>query len=410
MINKSTLYFYNLHTKKIHHPMNDYKNIKIGLFTVHRLNNRVGGTEKVLCNMANAFSDFGYSVSIIYCDETPGIPFFRLNSDIITINTFTKIPFFSRQLFRNLRSFSLDKQKKYRKRKIIECNWKGQSIKSAISHHLSDFSIFVCFDFESVYILKAILSTDHPIIVTLQTAPELAFSDHKNDLFFSHIDSCSALHILMPEFKDPCRKLFPKVPIIHIPNSTPKIEISPQYSNKKIICVSRFDPEKRPELLVHAFSLLSPHYPDWSVEFWGRPNGRNTRNLEALIKKEKLDNKFKLCGTTNNIADKLSKASIFVIPSKFEGFCLSLIEAMATGLPSVGMKDCPAVNSLIQNNISGILASPTPESLASSIEQLITNEELRQNMGQKAKTLATSFSEESVWNQWKDLILKLIVK
>ena len=129
-----------------------------------------------------------------------------------------------------------------------------------------------------------------------------------------------------------------------------------------------------------------------------------------LIKKEKLHNKFKLCGTTNNIADKLSKASIFVIPSKFEGFCLSLIEAMATGLPSVGMKDCPAVNSLIQNNISGILASPTPESLASSIEQLITNEELRQNMGQKAKTLAASFSEESVWNQWKDLILKLIVK
>ena len=64
---------------------------------------------------------------------------------------------------------------------------------------------------------------------------------------------------------------------------------------------------------------------------------------------------------------------------------------------------------LIQNNISGILASPTPESLASSIEQLITNEELRQNMGQKAKTLAASFSEESVWNQWKDLILKLIV-
>lgn len=72
---------------------------KIVLSTVHRFNNRAGGTEKVICEMANALTIMGHDLTILYCDEHSGEPFFPLNKNVTLANTFIGIPFFSRQLF-----------------------------------------------------------------------------------------------------------------------------------------------------------------------------------------------------------------------------------------------------------------------------------------------------------------------
>ena len=374
------------------------------IVTTHRLNNRAGGTEKVLCSFANAMSHKGYNVHILYCDKHTGAPFFNIDSSVSIINAYTKRNWFSAQFVRNLITFTPNKSKKYQKRKAIECTLVANDFKNYLTLIQNNIDIAICFDFESAYILKEIFHIEIPIITTLQTAPSLAFESQKNDLFLNTINQCQALHVLMPDFELECKRRFPGTNVVCIPNCIDQFTKEANYSSKKIICVSRYDPEKRPALLVEAFSLLANRFRDWKVEFWGRLGGQNYREIQNLIKKKNLDTQFLLCGVTNNIEEKLCQASIYVIPSEFEGFCLSLVEAMSVGLPSIGITDCPAVNSLIHNNDNGLLSKPSAQHLASSLEQLMLDINLRRTLGQQARIDSQQYSPNVVWQQWDNLI------
>ena len=58
-------------------------------------------------------------------------------------------------------------------------------------------------------------------------------------------------------------------------------------------------------------------------------------------------------GSTNDVPDVLRQGDIFAFPSAYEGFGLSLAEAMSMGLPAVGYKSCSAVNELIVDGKNG---------------------------------------------------------
>lgn len=386
------------------------QNISISILTVHRLNNRVGGTERVIAEMASALSQRGYKVTILYCDSHRGTPFFPIDSSVIILNTFKDIPWYGHQFIRNLLSLSPNKEKKFKKRKELECKWKAANLSSYIKNNIKNIDIFVSFDFESTYILNTILNIKKPIITTLQTSPSLSFNSTKNSLLLPAINNCSTLHVLMPEFIQECRHYLDSVPIVCIPNAVTLVNKTNKSRKKTIICVSRYDPEKRIELLVEAFSLLSSKFPEWSVEVWGRFNGKNTENIRKLISKRKISNQFNLCGITDKISEKLSKSSIFVIPSQYEGFCISLIEAMSVGLATVGMSDCPAVSSLIKDGETGILSKPTANNLAASLEKLMTNQELRCTLGENAKQFSLNYKPDHIWSSWEKLINSLVIE
>ncbi|MDY2868165.1 MAG: glycosyltransferase, partial [Mesosutterella sp.] len=86
-----------------------------------------------------------------------------------------------------------------------------------------------------------------------------------------------------------------------------------------------------------------------------------------------------------NVPSKLKNASIFAFPSEYEGFSLALAEAFAMGLPAVGCKDCPSVNSLIKNESNGLLTDPTPEAFAEGLAKLMGSEELRRKYGAQGR-------------------------
>ena len=386
--------------------MNKYH---VALITSHRLVGMVGGAERVLCDMANALIDRKYDVTIFCCDEKKGAPFFELNCHVAFVNVFNGVPFFSRQFFRNLRSFSFDKVEKYSKRKKIECHWKAKAFDNVLKKIDRPIDLFIAFDFESTYILRNLISLPTPVITMSHGTPSQGITTEKYALLNDAVNQCNALQVLMPEFISQCREVMKKVPIVYIPNVAPQYATKASLDNKKIICVSRYEPEhKRPALLVEAFALLKDKYPDWIVEFWGRFNGEKTEEVKKMVQKYGMHNQFILCGYTDRIVDKLQTASIFVLPSAVEAFGLSLVEAMAMGLPVVGCRDCCAVNSIIKNGSNGMLTDPTPESLANGIEKLIQSKTLREKMGDNGRKDVRQFSADVVWTKWDKLIQKII--
>ena len=126
--------------------------------------------------------------------------------------------------------------------------------------------------------------------------------------------------------------------------------------------------------------------------------------VKNLIKNLDLENNIKLCGTTNEIPQKLANSSIFAFPSALEGFSLALTEAFSIGLPVVGCNDCPFVRSIIKNGINGLLSDPTAESFAACLSILMEDRELRMRLGTHGKEEMNLFSPNIVWEKWNALI------
>ena len=88
-------------------------------------------------------------------------------------------------------------------------------------------------------------------------------------------------------------------------------------------------------------------------------------------------------GTTDNVFDKLYNADVFVFPSKCEGLGLALMEAMATGLPTVAT-NVGGIPELIENEKDGLLSEVDPNDIAEKMLRL-NNKDLRSNYGTSAR-------------------------
>ncbi|WP_455664242.1 glycosyltransferase family 4 protein [Phocaeicola sp.] len=192
-----------------------------------------------------------------------------------------------------------------------------------------------------------------------------------------------------------------------IPNSLP---FYPQESSsckeKKIISVGRFTEQKGYERFIEAWAKVNLKHPDWEVSVYGE--GVDQNMLESLIKKNAIENNFKLCRPVKNIQDKYMESSIYVMTSRFEGFGMVLAEAMACGVPCISF-DCPhGPADIIKNGEDGILVeNGAIDQLADAICQLIENEEQRISMGNKAKINIKRYSNEVIMKKWDELFKNL---
>lgn len=169
-----------------------------------------------------------------------------------------------------------------------------------------------------------------------------------------------------------------------------------------LLSLGRFDKVKQIPLLVQAFALLSPDFPQWELHIWGaggdEPAIRKTISAASCPQ-------IHLHGLTLQPAQQFSQADIFCIPSRFEGFPLTVVEAFTHGLPVVGFAECSGVNSLVRSGHNGLLADAmTAESLAASLRQLMANPDLRRSMGQRARQDARAFAPSVIYDQWEQLL------
>ena len=169
-----------------------------------------------------------------------------------------------------------------------------------------------------------------------------------------------------------------------------------------LLSLGRFDKVKQIPLLVQAFALLSPDFPQWELHIWGaggdEPAIRKTISAASCPQ-------IHLHGLTLQPAQQFSQADIFCIPSRFEGFPLTVVEAFTHGLPVVGFAECSGVNSLVRSGHNGLLADAmTAESLAASLRQLMADPDLRRSMGQRARQDARAFAPSVIYDQWEQLL------
>ncbi|MFC2154206.1 glycosyltransferase, partial [Candidatus Altiarchaeota archaeon] len=96
-------------------------------------------------------------------------------------------------------------------------------------------------------------------------------------------------------------------------------------------------------------------------------------------------------------------SDVFVLPSIWEGLPLSLLEALAAGLPiiSTNVGDIP---NICRDGVNSIIIPPKDsKSLANAMQRLLLDEKLRNEFGRKSQEIAKDYSLEYMWEKTMDL-------
>jgi glycosyltransferase involved in cell wall biosynthesis len=134
------------------------------------------------------------------------------------------------------------------------------------------------------------------------------------------------------------------------------------------VMIGRLSPEKDPFTLVRAAAIACAAEPGFRLEIAGA--GRCMVPLVELVKALGLEGRIRFHGEVRNVASLLGRASQFVLPSQSEGISLSLLEAMARGLPVIATR-VGGTPEVIEHGRTGLLVpAGSPSELASAMLQL----------------------------------------
>lgn len=198
------------------------------------------------------------------------------------------------------------------------------------------------------------------------------------------------------------RDFVPDGKIKIIPNPLNPNFVMKSVPKKNIILnVGRLDLQKNQKLLIQVFSEINPN--DWELHIIGE--GPERDNLEKLIVHSRMQDKIMLMGRSETIEEHYQQSKIFAFTSNYEGFPNALLEAMAFGLPCIST-DCPTGPSeLIDNGVNGFLIPlGSRERLRINLLELMANEELRLNIGEKALLSVSKYHIDQISEQWVPLI------
>lgn len=195
-----------------------------------------------------------------------------------------------------------------------------------------------------------------------------------------------------------------QVAVLTIPNAVPDTGHvhDPDSDAKVAIAAGRLTKPKGFDLLIDAWRDVAAAHPDWQLRIYGR--GQAERRLQRQINRAGLGEQVHLMGFTKTLPERLAASSLFVMSSRFEGFSMVLLEAMACGLPVVSF-DCPVGPAeLVDHGVTGLLVdNGSVAALAREINRLIDDPGLRAKLGAAARQAAADYSSDNIAIRWEKL-------
>ena len=193
-----------------------------------------------------------------------------------------------------------------------------------------------------------------------------------------------------------------------IPNAANFIaEKYSDYMPKRVIAVGRLDYQKSFDRLILVWEKVHQQMPDWTLDIFGQ--GEWKEMLQRMIDERGLQDSIRLMRPTKNIGKEYSDSSMLVMSSHYEGFPMVMVEAMACGLPAVSFDFKCGPKDIIKDGENGVIVPDGDiDALAEAMMKLMGDDELRKRMGEEAKKVVETYSEEKVMSKWIKLYEEVV--
>jgi glycosyltransferase involved in cell wall biosynthesis len=375
-----------------------------------------GGVEKVTCNLANAMTEKGHKVTILYRDSKEGKPYFSLDSRVEQHNILfengvqkisEKLPLMLRLDREIKRIFSQNAAQS------VNAKYKGKQYGQSIHRWLEKLQpdvVLSCSIPSTKYVIED-AGYQGPVVTMIHADPAVQFPK-LSDIEKRAAAKSTVMQLLLPSGVETARQYFPDLPLAVIGNAVFEAEEKADLQSTKkryvISCVGNICERKNQILLVEIFGRLLDEFPQWDLELWGRCTSRYAVKLIKEIHEHQWDSRIFVKGETKDVGDVYARSDIFCLLSQSEGFPLSLSEAMAAGLPAVGLKRCFGVNDLIQQGKTGYLAI-SDDVVEHSLKKLMADVHLRQVFGLNGQRAISEYSANKIWDQWNNLLINVML-
>jgi hypothetical protein len=155
-------------------------------------------------------------------------------------------------------------------------------------------------------------------------------------------------------------------------------------------------------------SLLdNRRHPDWKLRIFGW--GPEKEALQTQIDELHIEATAKLAGFTRQLHEEFSRASLFVMTSRHEGFPMVLIEAMGVGLAPVSVDCQTGPRDIISDGVDGYLVpEEDPEALESAICALMADTDKRRSFGAAARDVAQRYDAGELAARWEQTLAALV--
>lgn len=170
-----------------------------------------------------------------------------------------------------------------------------------------------------------------------------------------------------------------------------------------ILGIGRLSHQKGFDVLIRAFARCGDVTSRWRLAIIGK--GEEEERLKLLAREVAVADRVHFLGTVSDVGRVLSEASLFVLPSRYEGFPNALMEAMAAGT-AVITTDCPSGPAeLVEHRRTGLIVPPDDvDALSAAIEELVRDASLRARLADAAPEILDRLSLERVGGEWKTLL------
>ncbi|MBA4154168.1 glycosyltransferase family 4 protein [Flavobacterium sp.] len=192
-----------------------------------------------------------------------------------------------------------------------------------------------------------------------------------------------------------------------IPNTISVSEYNHDLRNivrPRLLWVRAFASIYNPEMALKVFSKLKKIYPDAELCMVGPYKDMSKEVVQQLIEKNKVDIKLSGRLTKAEWTQLSKKYDIFINTTHFDNTPVSVIEAMALGLPIVST-NVGGIPFLLEDRENALLVNDSDvDEMVKSITELIENPELARKLSVNGRKEAEQFDWNVVKNQWKEIL------
>lgn len=263
-----------------------------------------------------------------------------------------------------------------------------------------------------------------PLVFTKQLGSFVIKKDLLHKLIYKRVDAAIAISsIIKKNLLETTTIPEEKIHLIH--NAIDLEKFNPQLFNKltirknlnieedKIVFthISRLSPGKGQDIVLKALNEIKEEVQDSIFLFVGSAQSDEKDYESSLLKmvdEFNLNSIVRFLGFRTDIPEILSITDVFLFPSFGEAFGISLVEAMAMGIPSIVCRADGVLDILIENETSLTFERNDYKSLANLILKMSNDKNLRESLGKKSLNRAQEFSSKNYIQKVSALYLKLL--
>jgi glycosyltransferase involved in cell wall biosynthesis len=196
-----------------------------------------------------------------------------------------------------------------------------------------------------------------------------------------------------------------------LPGQEPRISPGAlcQSERQLLLAVGRLSAQKGFDWLIEAFSNLADKHLDWDLVILGE--GSLRIRLEGQVRESGLEHRIFLPGRAGNMADWYQSADLYVMSSRYEGFPMTLVEAMAHGLAAVSFDCDTGPRDIIHHELDGLLVPQgNVAELTAALDRLMSDVLMRQSFAERAVEVRERFSMERIAGMWEELFEEILLE